>query len=111
MLVSELADERGDVREVVAVVDLGGGGSGSRLGLRSFLFLFLRLRLLLLGLFFSLGFFLGFGLFGRGGVGVADAGDDGADFDGVVFLSEDFDEGAGDRGRDFGVDLVGGDLE
>src|SRR5699024_1636358 len=37
--------------------------------------------------------------------------DDVADVDGVVFLSEDLDQGACDRGWDLGVDLVGGDLE
>src|SRR5699024_2099356 len=44
-------------------------------------------------------------------VGVADAGDDGSDVDGVVFLSEDLNDGAGDGGGDLCVDLVGGDLE
>ena len=70
----------------------------------------LSLGLLGLGLFlglFGLGFFLGCGL----GVAVADADDDGADVDGVVFFSEDFDDGACDGGGDFGVDLVGGHFE
>ena len=103
MLVGKLADQRGDVGNVIAVVDLGLGRS---LGL----LLSLSLGLLGLGLFlglFGLGFFLGCGL----GVAVADADDDGADVDGVVFFSEDFDDGACDGGGDFGVDLVGGHFE
>ena len=62
---------------------------------------------LFLGLGRSLGFFLGCGL----GVAVADADDDGADVDGVVFFSEDFDDGACHGGGNFGVDLVGGHFE
>ena len=42
---------------------------------------------------------------------VADDREVGADGDGVVLLDEDLLQGAGDRGGDLGVDLVGGDLE
>src|SRR5699024_2331669 len=54
---------------------------------------------------------IGVGIVGAGGVGVADARDDRTDVDGVVDLGEDLDQGAGDRRRNLGVDLVGGDLE
>src|SRR5699024_7601983 len=147
MLVSQLANQWRDIRNVVAGVDLRGGLRSRLLGLfRSFLLRSFLLWLLLLrfslGLFllrsfllwllllrFSLGLFLLrsflLGLFllrfflwlvllvvGRWlGVFVADACDDGADVDGVVFVCEDFDQGACYWGRDLGIDLVGGDLE
>ena len=38
-------------------------------------------------------------------------GDDGVDLDGGAFGEFDFGENAGDGGRDFGVDFVGGDFE
>jgi hypothetical protein len=47
-----------------------------------------------------------------GGVGrVADDGEHAAHLDGLVLAGLDLQQGAGDRGGDLGVDLVGGDLE
>ena len=51
-----------------------------------------------------------------GGIGsrlalVTDDGNHGTDVDGVIFLGLDFEDGTCDRGWNFGVDLVGGDLE
>ena len=115
VLVSELAHQRSDVRHLAGVVHLGGTSRCScrLLGLRS-----LSLRLVFLLRCFCLWFFclrLRLGrcivLLGRCCVGVADAGDDSTNFDGVVFFGENFHDGAGDRGWDFGVDLVCGDLE
>ena len=63
----------------------------------------------LLGLLFLL-FSLVLGLGGFGGA-VADAGDDIAHVDGVVFVGQDLNQGACHWGRDLGIDLVGGDLE
>ena len=48
---------------------------------------------------------------GRLGRLVADYGQYGADLDGLVLLHPDLQHGAGDRGGDLRVDLVGGDLE
>jgi hypothetical protein len=47
----------------------------------------------------------------RRGALVADAGQDRADLDGVALAHQDLGDRAADRGRDLGVDLVGGDLE
>src|SRR5699024_5323542 len=79
------------------IIRIGRGGLFSGLGLFFLLRLFLRLVLLVVGRWI--------------GVFVADACDDGADIDGVVFVREDFDQGACYWGRDLGIDLVGGDLE
>src|SRR5699024_3592565 len=128
MLVSQLANQWRDIRNVVAGVDLRGGLRSRLLGLfRSFLLRSFLLWLLLLrfslGLFLLRSFFLGLFLLrfflwlvllvvGRWlGVFVADACDDGAAVDGVVCVCEDFVQGACYWGRDLGIDLVGGDLE
>ena len=42
---------------------------------------------------------------------VTDDGDDLANLDGVILVSLNFNNGAGYGGGDFGIDLVGGDLE
>src|SRR5699024_3191514 len=44
-------------------------------------------------------------------VAVADARDDCSDVDGVIFVSEDFYQGACDWGWELGIDLVGGELQ
>ena len=43
--------------------------------------------------------------------GIADHGEIGAHSDRLVLLGEDLEQHPGDRGRDLGVDLVGGDLQ
>ena len=48
---------------------------------------------------------------GRSGTGGADHGQLGADLGGLVLADQDLQQGARGRGRDLGVDLVGGDLE
>ncbi|EME61428.1 ABC transporter ATPase [Amycolatopsis decaplanina DSM 44594] len=123
VLRSELADQRRHVRRVVRAVvaarrgglrrGLGGGlrrlgglrrGSGFGLGLGLRFRLGFRLRL-------GLGFRLGLGLRGRSGTGGTDHREHAADLDGFVLTGADLQHGAGDRGRDLGVDLVRGDLE
>jgi hypothetical protein len=42
--------------------------------------------------------------------GIADHCQGGPDFSGLVLRDDDLENGAGDRGGDLGVDLVGGDL-
>src|SRR5699024_6993627 len=148
VLLGQLADQRGHVRQVIAGRLASGAGllaavshvracgglrsllarslAGGRslvlagvllLGLLLVLGVVLLLRLLLVLLLSLLGrlvlglLLLRLFLLGRLAGAVADAGDDVADLDGVVFLSEDLDQGACDRGWDLGVDLVGGDLE
>jgi hypothetical protein len=68
------------------------------------------------GLLGGRGRLLGGGFLGRGGgagafAGVADHGEFGADLDGLVLGGLDLEQGAGDRRRDLGVDLVGRDLQ
>src|SRR5699024_7290497 len=111
VLVSQLANQWRDIWNVVAGVDLRRGLRRRRLGLfRSFLLRLFLLWLLLLRFslwlfllrsfllrLFLLRFFLRLVLLVVGrwlGVFVADACDDGADIDGVVFVCEDFDQGA-----------------
>ena len=83
-----------------------------RLGLLVRLSWFLGLVFLLLSLVLSL---LGLRLlvFGLGclGRGIADASDYFAHVHGVILVGQNFDQGACYWGRDFSIDLVGGDLE
>ena len=122
VLVSQLAYQWGDIRDVVAGVDLGGSLRSSffllRFSLRSLLLWLLLLRLFLRSFFLCWCFFLRlslwlFLLFGSSWlrVAVADARDDCSDVDGVIFVSEDFYQGACDWGWDLGINLVGGDLQ
>src|SRR5699024_2655578 len=119
---SQLAYQWGDIRDVVAGVALGGSLRSSffllRFSLRSLLLWLLLLRLFLRSFFLCWCFFLRlslwlFLLFGSSWlrVAVADARDDCSDVDGVIFVSEDFYQGACDWGWDLGINLVGGDLQ
>src|SRR5699024_6497859 len=119
---SQLAYQWGDIRDVVAGVDLGGSLRSSffllRFSLRSLLLWLLLLRLFLRSFFLCWCFFLRlslwlFLLFRSSWlrVAVADARDDCSDVDGVIFVSEDFYQGACDWGWDLGIDLVGVDLK
>ena len=104
VLVGELADQRCHVRHVIIAVYL------SLRCWRSSN----RLRCFYLGS--NLNLFLGYRSRWCGCrrcgccVGVADADDDGSDVNGVVFVVQDFDDGACYGGGDLGVDFVGGDF-
>ena len=125
VLRGQLAHQRGDVRAAVGATGIGRGRRGRRRGFRLRLGLGFRLRLGLrlrpwapasgsaLGSGFGLGlrFGLGFGLGRRGRALGADLGELAADGDGVVLLGGDRQQGARDRRRDLGVDLVGGHLD